>query len=497
MPYALTPQLFAIRRTGTPLVAIQTPDPQATAQTITQVLTAKGPLAILHWDGAAGVRGLTREGLDLLALLPCAQDRYAQADPRTLLTELADLHGDFVVLAHTLHKALHDPAVVQAVCNLRDRFKAQGATLILLCPTVTLPAELTGDVVLLDEPLPDAEALEGIVRDCLQATALDPVPEDLTRAVDILRGLSAFSAEQETAMALTRHGLDLTRLWDRKRRKIADTPGLAVTCGTETFASVGGCEAAKTFFTRVLSGKRPPRAVVWLDEIEKTFAGAAGDLSGIAQDALGTILTHMQDREAQGSIFLGPPGSGKSLLAKAIGNEARVPTIQLDLGAAKSSLVGESEARLRQALKVIDAISDGQALWVATSNNISGLPPELKRRFSLPTFMFDLPTAEERLAIWTLYTSFHGLTDAPDSYPDDTGWSGADIARCCNLAWQLDLPLPQAAAYIVPIGVSAKDQIDRLRTDASGKYSSASTPGVYRAPLPEQGRRKVQWEGEE
>jgi len=34
----------------------------------------------------------------------------------------------------------------------------------------------------------------------------------------------------------------------------------------------------------------------------------------------GTILTWMQNREADGCILIGPPGTAKSMIAKATGN---------------------------------------------------------------------------------------------------------------------------------------------------------------------------------
>ncbi|MGB7590439.1 MAG: hypothetical protein WBO19_04275, partial [Terriglobia bacterium] len=45
----------------------------------------------------------------------------------------------------------------------------------------------------------------------------------------------------------------------------------------------------------------------------------------------------------------------------------------------------------------IDAVSQGRMLFIATCNSIASLPPELRRRFTLGTFFFDLPTVDERL----------------------------------------------------------------------------------------------------
>ena len=44
-------------------------------------------------------------------------------------------------------------------------------------------------------------------------------------------------------------------------------------------------------------------------------------------------LSWMQDEEAEGLIFVGPPGTAKSATAKAAGNSIGIPTIAFDFGA--------------------------------------------------------------------------------------------------------------------------------------------------------------------
>jgi len=106
----------------------------------------------------------------------------------------------------------------------------------------------------------------------------------------------------------------------------------------------------------------------------------------------GTILTYMQDREADGAVFIGPAGAAKSAAAKATGGTAGIPTIAFDLPAMESSLVGAATERLRTALQIIDAVSQGRMLFIATCNSIASLPPDMRRRFTLGTFFFDLPS---------------------------------------------------------------------------------------------------------
>jgi SpoVK/Ycf46/Vps4 family AAA+-type ATPase len=139
-------------------------------------------------------------------------------------------------------------------------------------------------------------------------------------------------------------------------------------------------------------------------------------------------------------------------------------------------MVGASGERLRAALKVVDAVTDGRSLWIATCNSIGTLPPELRRRFTLGTFFFDLPSPEERRAIWKIYMGKYGLSG---ELPDDDGWTGAEIKECCRKAYRLKLTLKESAEYIVPVARSAADQIKALRQQASGRFISASHPGVY------------------
>jgi SpoVK/Ycf46/Vps4 family AAA+-type ATPase len=273
-------------------------------------------------------------------------------------------------------------------------------------------------------------------------------------------------------------------LWERKRQQIEQTPGLSVWRGGETFDDIAGVENIKSFVTRLAGGPQAPRVCVFLDEIEKAMGNAGGDTSGVKADQLGALLTWMQDRKALGIIAIGAGGGGKSMVAKATGNALGGLTISMDLGGMKGSLVGESEQKLRTGLKVIDATSQGSVLVFATCNRIAVLPPELRRRFTMGTFFFDLPTYEERLAIWKLYLKKYGMNDvspaAASTGTNDHDWTGAEILQCCDIAHRLNCCLADAAAYVVPIAKSAADQLDDLRTQASGRFISASYPGIYR-----------------
>jgi len=472
---SLIDQFKAARRVSAPLVVVNTPDPAATIIALSMAANGDGPK--VEWDCVRGLTGRNTQGRDWIA----AQGEFDSTvnNPLGALVVAGKLTEKGLIFIHLAHRWIQDPAIVQAVWNLRDEFKQDQRTLVLLACAFPVPAELSDDVLVLEEPLPGPDELGGIIEKLHAAASLTLAPEDAERSIEALRGLSAFAAEQVTAMSLRKSGIDVPALWERKRQAIEQTPGLKVFRDGGTFDDIGGCEIVKGFLRRVMHGQARPNAVVFIDEIEKMLGGASGDLSGVTQDQLGAILTYMQDHQSTGMIFIGPPGAAKSAIAKAAGNDGGVPTIQVDLGAAKGSLVGQSEQQLRNALKVITAVSNGRALWIATCNSIADLPPELRRRFTLGTFFFDLPSATDRLAIWDIYVKKYSLP--MQALPNDHGWTGAEIRQCCDIAWRLGCTFVEAAEFVVPVSRSAADAIQRLRDQASGRFLSASEPGVYDA----------------
>ncbi|MCC7421811.1 MAG: AAA family ATPase [Planctomycetaceae bacterium] len=484
----LTERFKAARRAAVPIVGVTTPDPAATV--IELCAACKKSDIKVQWDFVRGFQGIGDESRTV-----AAEMGEAQNDPYTAYQSIAKMPAKAVCFFHLAHKFISDPPFLQSLVNLRDTLKADGRTLILMGPALDLAAELQHDVVILDEPLPGEEQLAKIVATQLKTFADQAdielakicTDEIVGKAVEAVRGLSAFAAEQVVCMSLTKKGLDIDALWERKRQQIEQTPGLKVYRGGDKFDAIGGVAVVKSFVSRVMQGAGRPNAVVFVDEIEKSLGGAKGDLSGVGQDQLGCLLSYMQDHGAAGMIFVGPPGAAKSAIAKAAGNEGGVPTIQLDLGAAKGSLVGQSEQQLRQALKVITAVSNGKSLWIATCNSIGELPPELRRRFTLGTFFFDLPDKDERYAIWSLWLSRYGLLhkstcdfDTGEDLPHDEGWTGAEIRQCCDIAWRLRCTLKEAGNFIVPVARSASDAIERLRAQADGRFLSASHPGVFK-----------------
>lgn len=491
----------AARRVGAPLIVWNTADPQASIVALMQSL--KYPSPVFVWDVVKGVtcRNPLAEATNYAgegAGNPTALLESAAGFPTIKRDNGVIQYGGSVTVMLNVQWFLSDPTVKQGVLNLRDIYKKTGRTLVMMQPAIQTPTEWQHDIVTINEPLPDRESRATITRtECKQSGA----PHDdgmITRAAQSLSGLSAFGAEQTVALSMSldvktkKFSLNETAVGERRRQRIRETKGLSVVESTETFADIGGCDNVKNYALDFLAGRYECGGIAYIDEIEKATGGSATDSSGTSQDQMGVLLQEMQDTGAEGLLFVGHPGTAKSLIAKATGNTAKVPTIAIDLGGFKNSLVGESEAAIRNAMSIIRSVTEGRPLYIATCNRVTALPPELRRRFTLGTFFFDLPTEEERRAIWNIYLEKYEIGGSAkgakrgeygfDYMAASVGWTGADIANTARRAWLMRKPLSHAAKYATPVCRTNPHEIAALQTMAHNAFLSANHEGLYMKP---------------
>jgi hypothetical protein len=456
---------------------VQTNEPDEAEREIVQhARRQKWKVAV--WDIANGLRlpGSTNQP-DLAAVTgdPVAALRALPA--------LAERDGTALLLLPNFHRFLNTADVIQTAFTQLIAGKQQRTFVVVLAPVVQVPVELEKLFVVIEHALPDRDQLEHIARELTSDQPEDlPQGEGLVRVLDAAAGLTRYEAEGAFALSLTRHNaLRPESIWELKAQALKKNNLLTLHRGAERFENLGGLANLKDFCRRALQpGKRV---------------------------------------KPRGILLLGVPGTGKSAFAKALGNETGRPTLLLDVGALMGSLVGQTESNLRQALRIADVMSPAllfvdevekalsgvggtgdsgvstrmfgtlltwlsdhtsDVFFVGTSNDISKLPPEFARaeRFD-GVFFLDLPTAMERDQIWSMYRSQFNIPEKQNR-PDDTSWTGAEVRACCRLAALLDVALAQAAHHVVPVAVTAAEQVERLRSWASGRCLSASTPGVYR-----------------
>jgi len=479
-----------LKAAGVPVVAVDTVDQHQTmkmfcdgAAVLTERLGSEDKWPVGMWTQASGFIFAKEEDAKLyesggVELAPVSLEDCAVA----IIPKLASVPNSTTLIAGA-QSVTENSLVVQAILDAREPLEGNGCSIVLVGPGYRPPHGLINSAVTYEHPLPSREELSEIITDTMAAVEDCPPLSmgDFERAIDAVHGLGAFPAKQVVALAMRPGGLDIESMWARKRQFIADTPSLSLGSDPIVFRDVGGMGGIKEQISDLFNGRQPPNLVVLFDEIDKLLSGAQGDTSGVAQDQLRTMLTEIQNMLKTGSagkFFVGPPGTAKTMVAEAAANTFGVPFVSCDTGAAKGSLVGESEAKIRGAFAVIKAMSSGQALFIATCNKLDGIPPELRRRFPDGMYFFDLPDKEQRDIIWDLYLKKYELDE--QERPDDHGWTGAEIATCCRRSWKVNKSLVQVAREtIVPVSVSSRATVEALRDLANDRFLDAAAGGKY------------------
>ena len=317
------------------------------------------------------------------------------------LGAMANPEGTALLVLRNFNRFLNNIEVVQALDSAIAAGKTGRTFVVVLSAVVNIPVELERQFVVIEHDLPGRDQLERIARGIATEPGELPEGEGLTAVLDAAAGLTRVEAENALSLSLVRHDrVTPDVLWELKAQTLKKSGLLTLHRGGESFADLGGLEALKSFCTRAL---RPGRRA---------------------------------DARARGVLLLGPPGSGKSACAKALGKETGRPTLMLDVGSLMGSLIGQTEERTRQALRIADAMApcvimidelekalsgvgstgdsgvssrmfgtlltylsdhESDVFIVASANDISKLPPEFARaeRFD-GVFFLDLPGHNER-----------------------------------------------------------------------------------------------------
>jgi hypothetical protein len=473
----------AARRVGVPLINIYTSDEFAVLDILVGGINNNSP--IFRFDIASGLTATNDLASNVISDIMGDLDPSLFSDPVTAITAMIQGSPEkSVLIVMGSQRILSEVKVQQAICNSRNLFKTTLRTIILLSSeSLQLPSDISGDILLINDLVPDEEKRAEIISEIITASELPVLSEtDLKTAVRATRGMSAYAVEQAVALSMSKSGLDLKQLWERWKQNINSVAGLSIDDSKATMSDIGGLDNIKDFATKLMNGNDSPSVIVRIEEIEKAMSGSGaggsiGDSSGTTQGMLGSMLTFMQEENATGLIAVGAPGSGKSLCSTAIGSAGGIPTITLDLGALKGSLVGQTESNTRKALATIKAVAGKNVFFIATCNGLASLPPELKRRFQFGIWYFDLPTNEERETIWKIWLKKY--PQVKDVRPDDSGYTGAEIRTCVQIAHRLNITPKEAASWVVPVSKMAAETIETLRTQANGRYLSANKSGTY------------------
>jgi AAA+ superfamily predicted ATPase len=315
---------------------------------------------------------------------------------------------------------------------------------VLSTPMPTLPSDLRKEIPTIELELPGVDDLRVVLQDAAAAqqvrASADEALLDAARGLTVMEARLAFG---KAAAELGRLDHGAVPLVAREKERIIKQSEVLEYYPTDArLADVGGLDQLK----------------VWLERRGRAFGAGARDFGLDAP---------------KGVLLLGVQGCGKSLLAKAVAATWQFPLLRFDMGKVFGGIVGQSEANIRTALQVaqalapcvlwIDEIEKGLAgmgssdqsdggttarvvgsllTWmqekrdpvfvVATANRIDMLPPELLRKGRFDEIFFvDLPTRVVREEILAIHLKKKRRDpsdyDLADLSARAVGFSGAEI----------------------------------------------------------------------
>lgn len=326
-----------------------------------------------------------------------------------VLTEVPDLSSDN-----------SDSRQILDLVNLAN--ESGGVIIVLTSNSIWNQLQRQGMIIKID--LPNENEMYSIIKEYIDDYRSEIPIEwdntDIREAASTLAGVTRIEAENIIAALIANKCIrksDMDEVRFAKDRLFSDISGLEKIEVDESVKDVGG-----------LAGLRK-----WLNEKKELLTPENRDK-----------LRAKGLQPPRGILLVGVPGCGKSLSAKSISANWKLPLYRLDFATVQGSYVGQSEQQLKDALTTAENVSpcilwideiekglsgaargagDGgvstrmvgqflfwmqecrkQVFVVATANDVSMLPSELLRRGRFDELFFvDLPTAEERREILALY----------------------------------------------------------------------------------------------
>jgi SpoVK/Ycf46/Vps4 family AAA+-type ATPase len=434
---------------------------------------------------------------------------FAKRNPLQALELVERLNAETpaLFLLKDFHRFLTDLSISRKLRNISRILKLQPKTIIIIGSDLSVPKELQDLITVVEFELPSKDEITQELNRLINSLNIQIDSQLFENLASACQGLSLERIRRVLSKIIATYKTiddnSIVVLLSEKKQIIRQTEILEYYSVNEQITNLGGLDNLKD----------------WLKK-RKTAFGIQASNYGLPTP--------------RGLLLIGIQGTGKSLTAKAIANEWKLPLLKLDVGKLFGGIVGESESRLRQMINLSENISPC-ILWIdeidkaftnteskgdsgtsnrvlatfiswlsektkpvfviATANNIDLLPLEIirKGRFD-EIFFLDLPKQEEREEIFKIHLrefrpnswesfEYSKLAQNSDSF------SGAEIRQSIiegmyhafyeKREFTTD-DICFALSELIPLALLESDQMKRLQNWASsGRIRLASSKHIY------------------
>lgn len=308
-----------------PLLWVVSPEEEPAEEILCEVVKAvEGQ--IFFWDFARGwTDNSTAKGNPMQAL-----ERISKAPAMEQVTVfvMKDL-GTLIAPGANGQIAMNQLAIVRELKNLAFQIARDRRCLVILSDQLRIPQELSQETTVVDISLPGIEEISHLLTRLVPPTELKLNAEQRQQLTKACQGLTRCRISRVLAKCLVLGKVDIRALAaviEEKRQTIRETGILEFIPLESGLEVVGGLEILKQ----------------WVKSRSRSFTDQAREY-GLPNP--------------KGVLLAGIQGTGKSLLAKTIATEWKLPLLRLDVGRVFGSMVGESENRIRQVIKLVEAIA--------------------------------------------------------------------------------------------------------------------------------------------
>jgi SpoVK/Ycf46/Vps4 family AAA+-type ATPase len=408
-----------------------------------------------------------------------------------------------IFILKDFNKFFSDLTVSRKIRNLSRLLKTQPKTIIISASETTIPDEIRELITILEFKLPDINEIRQELNRLLNLLDQKLVADDLNSLVQSCQGLSLERIRRVLSKIIATNQIidksTISLILNEKQQIINQTQLLEFCSSDSSLDDIGGLSNLKQ----------------WLNQRTSSFS----------EQALSYGLA-----APRGLLLVGVQGTGKSLTAKAIANDWQLPLLRLDFGRLFGGIVGESESRVREMIRVAEALApcvlwieeidkyftqtesngdsgttnrvlgtfitwlsekNSQVFIVATANNFENLPLELVRKGRFDEIFFvGLPTEAEREKIFqVLLARIRPLRlkefDAILLAQKSASFSGAEIFQAITEGMQFAFnenrdfnttDILKGVSDIIPLAQIENKKIQTLQEWAlSGRIRTASS----------------------